>query len=194
MMRLNLLPWREQRRKELDRQLMRQAAGALLLVLLVLFYLHMHMADAIHRQRARNAFLQQAIAQMNAKIRKITAIKKTRAALLARMKVIQQLQTDRMQIVHTFNGVARAVPGGVYLTRMAQTGTAFSFSGVAQSNEQVSQLMRNFAASTWFTNPLLKVIHVVRRGNDHLSLFTLAVDGTNKHAVKTALKRPMVGR
>ncbi|MHB1565816.1 MAG: PilN domain-containing protein [Acidiferrobacter sp.] len=194
MMRLNLLPWREQRRKELDRRLMQQAAGALVLVLLVLLYLHMHMAAAIHRQQARNAFLQQAIAQMNAKISKIAAIKKTRSALLARMKVIQQLQADRMQIVHTFNGVARVVPAGVYLTRMAQTGEAFSFSGVAQSNEQVSQFMRNFAASTWFTNPLLHVIHVVRRGNERMSLFTLAVQGTNKLVVKTVLKRPMVGR
>lgn len=193
-MRLNLLPWREQRRKELDRRLMQQGAGVLVLVLLVLLYLHMHIAAAVHRQQARNAFLQQAIAQMNAKISRIAAIKKTRSALLARMKVIQQLQADRMQIVHTFNGVARVVPAGVYLTRMTQTGEAFSFSGVAQSNEQVSQLMRNFAASTWFTNPLLHVIHVVRRGNERISLFTLAVQGTNKLVAKTALRRPMVGR
>ena len=108
MMRLNLLPWREQRRKELDQRLMRRAGIAWIGVLVVLLYAHLQLASIISHQRAQNSYLQQQIALMNTKIQKIAAIKKARAALLARMRVIQTLQMDRMQIVHIFNNLASA--------------------------------------------------------------------------------------
>ncbi len=189
MMHLNLLPWRERRRKEQDRLLLQQGAIVWVAAALIIFLWHMHMSSALQRQQERNAFLQQAITQMDAKIAKIAKIRKTRAELLARMNVIQTLQSDRMQIVHTFNALVRAVPSGVYLKALSQNGEMFTVSGVAQSNERVSQFMRNFAASPWFTNPVLTVIHVVPAGNTHLSLFTLTVEGTNKLAKKAAVKQ-----
>ncbi len=190
MMRLNLLPWREQRRKELDHRLIRQAAIAWVAVLVVLFYAHIQLASVISHQQARNSYLQQQIALMNSKIQKITAIKKARAALLARMHVIQTLQMDRMQIVHTFNNLASSVPAGVYLTSFAQANTTFTISGAAQSNERVSQFMRNLATSRSFTNPILEVITVVKSGNGHLSLFTLTVQSKTM----TPTKKPIAGR
>ncbi|MDA8361048.1 MAG: PilN domain-containing protein [Gammaproteobacteria bacterium] len=189
MMRINLLPWREQRRKEQDRLLLRQGALVWLGVALVIFYLHMHLTGELHRQQRRNAFLQQAIAQMNAKVAQITKIRKQGAELMARMNVIKTLQSDRMQTVHTFNALVRAVPSGVYLKTLNQQAAVFTVSGVAQSNERVSQLMRNFAASPWFENPVLTVIHVVPVGNGHLSLFTLTVQGADKLAKKPIAKR-----
>lgn len=190
MIRLNLLPWREAARKQQDRQLIQHAGLAGFAVVVILLYFHMDMSAAIHRQEARNAYLQQAIAQMNVKIAKITRIKKARAALLARMKVIQQLQADRMQIVHTFNDLARTVPTGVYLMTLSQTHEAFVVTGVAQSNERVSQFMRNLANSPWFTNPILNVIHVVPSGSTHVSLFTLDMQGIDKAALVKAKKHP----
>ncbi|MHB8254643.1 MAG: PilN domain-containing protein [Acidiferrobacter sp.] len=190
MMRLNLLPWREQRRKELDKGLIRHAAMAAVGVLVVLLYIHIQLDSVISHQQARNGYLQQQIALMNSKIQKITAIKKARAALLARMHVIQQLQMDRMQVVHSFNSLARAVPPGVYLTSLGQAAQAFTISGVAQSNERVSQFMRNLTASPWFTNPVLQVITIVKSGNGRLSLFTLAVQGKGI----APPKKPIAGR
>lgn len=190
MMRLNLLPWREQRRKELDQGLIRHAAMAWVGVLVVLLYVHLQLDSVISHQQARNAYLQQQIAQMNSKIQKIAAIKKARAALLARMHVIQQLQMDRMQVVHSFNSLARSVPAGVYLTSLAQQAQTFTISGAAQSNERVSQFMRNLAVSPWFTDPVLDVITVVKNGNGHLSLFTLVAQGKGMVPVK----KPIAGR
>lgn len=190
MMRLNLLPWREQRRKQVDQRLIRQAAMAWGVVLLVLFYAHMQMGALVSHQQQRNSYLQQQMSFMSAKIRKIAAIKKARAALLARMHVIEQLQMDRMQIVHTFNSLARDVPPGVYLTQFTQTAETFTISGVAQSNERVSQFMRNLARSPWFTNPVLDVITVTRSGTGHLSLFTLTAEGKGVVPVK----KPAAGR
>ncbi|MDA8390762.1 MAG: PilN domain-containing protein [Gammaproteobacteria bacterium] len=189
MTRLNLLPWREQRRKEQDRLLLRRGGLAWIGAALVILYLHMYLVGQLHRQQRRNAFLQQAIAQMNAKVAQITKIRKQGAELMARMNVIKKLQGDRMQTVHAFNALVRAVPSGVYLKSLNQNGSTFTVSGVAQSNERVSQLMRNFAASPWFAKPVLTVIHVVPVGNGHLSLFTLAVQGADKLAKKTTAKR-----
>ncbi len=190
MMRLNLLPWREQRRKELDQRLMRQAGLAWVGVLVVLLYAHMQLASIISHQQARNSYLQQQIALMSSKIQKIAAIKKARAALLARMHVIQTLQMDRMQIVRVFNNLVSAVPAGVYLTSFGQAKTTFTISGAAQSNERVSQFMRNLAVSRSFTNPILDVITVVKSGTGHLSLFTLTVQGK----IVTPTKKPIAGR
>ena len=190
MMRLNLLPWREQRRKELDKRLIRDAALAWTGVLVVLFYIHMQLGDVVAHQQARNAYLQQQMTLMAAKIHKIALIKKKRAALLARMHVIQELQMDRMMIVHSFNSLARDVPPGVYLTSLAQKAESFTISGVAQSNERVSQFMRNLATSPWFTNPVLDVITVKRSGTGHLSFFTLTAQGKGMAPVK----KPVAGR
>ncbi len=190
MMRLNLLPWREQRRKELDQRLMRRAGIAWIGVLVVLLYAHLQLASIISHQRAQNSYLQQQIALMNTKIQKIAAIKKARAALLARMRVIQTLQMDRMQIVHIFNNLASAVPAGIYLTSFGQAKATFTISGVAQSNERVSQFMRNLARSRSFTNPILDVITVVKSGGRHLSFFTLTVQ--SRAAIPT--KKPITGR
>ncbi len=190
MMRLNLLPWREQRRKALDQGLMRQAAIAWVGVLVVLFYIHMQLGDVVSRQQARNSYLQQQMALMASKIHKIALIKKARTALLARMHVIQQLQMDRMLIVHSFNSLARDVPPGIYLTSLTQSAQAFTMSGVAQSNERVSQFMRNLANSPWFADPVLNVITVKRVGRAHLSYFTLTAQGKGMAPVK----KPIAGR
>ena len=189
MTRLNLLPWREQRRKEQDRILLQRGAIAWAVAALLIFYWHLTVAGALHRQEQRNAFLQQAIGRMNAEVAQIMKIRKARAAAIARMHVIQNLQGNRMQIVHTFNSLVRAVPSGVYLKTLRQRGQTFTISGVAQSNERISQLMRNFAASPWFQKPVLTVIHVIPAGNGHLSLFTLTVQSKIPAAKKTTGKR-----
>jgi type IV pilus assembly protein PilN len=173
--RLNLLPWREIRQKEQDRQLLSIGVGAGMLMLLILFYAHLHVTTQIENQGKRNEFLNQEIAKVDEQIKEIKELKKQRDALIARMQVIQQLQAARTQIVHVFDDLVRKLPEGVYLTTLKQTGTAFTITGMAQSNARVSALMRNLDSSDWFSQPDLDVINVSSKGSERVSQFTLRV-------------------
>ena len=180
MPRLNLLPWRDIRQKEQDRQLLSIGVGAGMLMLLVLFYAHLHVSTKIENQGKRNEFLNQEIAKVDEQIKQIKELKKQRDALIARMQVIQQLQSARTQIVHVFDDLVRKLPEGVYLTSLKQTGTAFTIGGMAQSNARVSALMRNLDSSDWFAQPDLDVINISTKGNERVSQFTLRVKQKTK--------------
>ena len=176
MTRLNLLPWRDQRRKEQDRQLLSIAVGAWILMGLVIFYAHLHASGLIENQQKRNEFLVNETKKLDEEIKEIKELQAARAALLARMRVIQQLQMDRTQIVHLFDDLVRKLPEGVYLTSLKQTGQVITLIGNAQSNARVSALMRNLDASEWFAKPDLDVINVKTKGGDRVSEFTLRVN------------------
>ena len=188
MTRLNLLPWRQLRRKEQDRQLLSIGIGAAILMLLILFYVYLNVSSRIDQQNKRNQYLTIQINKLDAQIRDIRQLKKERQALISRMRVIQQLQADRTQIVHVFDSLARRLPQGIYLTNVVQSGTKITISGVAQSNERVSEFMRNLDASNWFGKPDLDVINVAVKGHARVSQFTLHVTETNKAANKAAQK------
>jgi type IV pilus assembly protein PilN len=185
--RLNLLPWREMRRREQDRQLLTIAIGAWVLMLVVVFYAHVHVSALIDAQNKRNEFLQQEIAKVELEIKEIAELKKKRQDLLARMSVIQQLQADRTRVVRIFDELVRRVPEGVQLKTIKQAGTNFALTGAAQSNARVSALMRNFAASDWFADPELEVINVKQQGGQRISEFSMRVKTTpKKSATQTA--------
>jgi len=173
--RINLLPWREMRRKEQDRQLLTIAVGAWILMGVIIFYAHVHVTSLIENQNKRNEFLNQEIAKVEKEIKEIAEIKKQRADLIARMNVIYQLQGDRTQVVHIFDELVRKLPDGVYFTTLKDTGSSISLQGVAQSNARVSALMRNLAASDWFADPELEIIRVKSEGSDRVSEFSLKV-------------------
>lgn len=176
MTRLNLLPWRDLRRKEQDRQLLSIAVGVWILMGLVIFYAHLHVSGLIENQQKRNDFLVQETKKLEEEIKEIRELQAARAALLARMRVIQQLQLDRTQVVHLFDDLVRKMPEGVYLTSLKQAGPVITLTGNAQSNARVSALMRNLDASEWYTKPDLDVINVKTKGNDRVSEFTLRVN------------------
>lgn len=179
--RLNLLPWREMRRREQDRQLLTIAIGAWVLMIVIVFYAHWHVTGLIEAQNRRNEFLKQEIAKVEKQIKEVADIKKRREALIARMNVIQQLQADRTRVVRIFDELVRRVPEGVQLTSLKQTGGHnIALTGVAQSNARVSALMRNFSASDWFDDPKLDVIKVHRRGSDRVSEFSMKVKNVAK--------------
>jgi type IV pilus assembly protein PilN len=180
--RLNLLPWREMRRKEQDRQLLTLAAGAWVLMGLVVFYAHLHVTGLIEDQNRRNDYLKGEIAKVEKEIKEIKELKKQREALVARMNVIYQLQGDRTQIVHVFDDLVRKLPEGVYFTTFNEKGKTLTLDGVAQSNARVSALMRNLDSSDWFADPNLVVINVKQQGNDRVSTFKLQVKETSKTA------------
>ncbi len=175
MTRLNLLPWREMRRKTQDRNLISVAVGSCVLMLAIVGLAWWQLNGMIENQTRRNDFLTQETKKVEEELKEIKELEKRRDDLIARMNVIEQLQQDRIRIVHVFDDLVRKLPEGVYLTTLKQTGTNFTISGVAQSNARVSAFMRNLDSSDWFVNPDLDVINVSAKGNDRLSQFTLRV-------------------
>lgn len=178
--RINLLPWREMRRREQDRQLLTIAVGAWMLMGVIIFYAHAHVSALIENQNKRNEFLDQEIVKVENEIKEIANLKKQRADLIARMNVIYQLQGDRTQAVHVYDELARKLPDGVYLTSFKNSGGNIALQGVAQSNARVSALMRNLATSDWFAEPELEVVTVRAKGSDRVSDFSMRVKQTAK--------------
>jgi len=176
MTRINLLPWREMRRKEQDRQLLSIGVGAWILMGLVIFYAHLHVSGLIENQQKRNQYLQNEIKKVEEEIKEIRELQAARNALLARMRIIQELQTDRTQVVHMFDDLVRKTPEGVYLLTLKQSGKALTLTGAAQSNARVSAFMRNLDSSDWYTKPELDVINVKSKGGERVSEFTMRVN------------------
>jgi type IV pilus assembly protein PilN len=173
--RLNLLPWREMKRREQDRQLLTIAIGAWVLMALIVFYAFMHVSALVENQQKRNQYLEGEIKKVEDEIKEIANIKKQRQDLIARMNVVYQLQADRTRIVRVFDELARRLPEGVQFTSVKLAGDMLSIQGVAQSNARISALMRNLDASDWFANPELEVINVKDKGGDRVSDFSLKV-------------------
>ena len=161
MTRINLLPWRELLRKEREREFYSIAGGAAVLMLLVIVYVHFHMSGVIEEQNGRNAYLDGQIKKVEEQIKKIKSLETEKAQLLARMKVIEELQGQRPQMVHLFDELVKALPDGVYFTSIKQEGVSVVIEGIAQSNARVSAFMRNIDASHWLAEPRLNVIQAM---------------------------------
>lgn len=194
MTRINLLPWRELRRKELDRQLLSVGVAMAVLMAVIVFYGYLHLGSMVDQQTRRNAFLDDEIKKVEAQISEIKELKKKRDALVARMQVIQQLQADRTQVVHAFDDLVRKLPEGMYLTSVKQAGKALTIQGLAQSNARVSSFMRSLDSSNWFANPDLDVINIQAKGNERVSQFTLRVNQANKALGKSDAKPADAGK
>ena len=173
MARINLLPWRESLRKKRQRDFGVSIAIALLLVAAGAAGTHFYVDGMIQHQKKRNALLEREIAAMDLQIRSIEALERTKAKLLARMDVIQQLQGSRPQVVHLFDEVVKTIPDGTFLQALIQKGAELTLSGKAQSNARVSSYMRNLESSLWLAKPNLQVI--TSRESQGLSEFILVV-------------------
>lgn len=158
MARLNLLPWRAERRKQREREFytmlgLAALAGVLLSVLIWFYY-----DRQIEGQNARNAYLQAEIQKVQAQNKEIDQLDRQKDRLLARKKVIEELQANRSQMVHLFDSLVRTIPDGVVLTAIKQEGDVLTLEGRSQSNARVSAYMRNLEGSGWMTSPDLSII------------------------------------
>ena len=158
MPRINLLPWREAERKERKLAFLIALAAAALAALVVAFGVRLVYTGLISAQVRRNEMLQAQIQVLNHQIGEINSLEKTKRKFLARMRIIEQLQRSRPQIVHLFDQIVRTVPPGLYLTEVTQKGAQLQFKGVAQSSTRVSDFMRNIDHSHWLANAELEVI------------------------------------
>jgi type IV pilus assembly protein PilN len=184
MARINLLPWRAERRKLRQKEFLTMlglcaAAGVVLWFLLNSYY-----NGQIDGQNDRNSYLKDQITQVDKQIATIDELDKKKAKLLARKQVIEQLQANRSQMVHLFDSLVRTIPDGVILTSIKQEGDKLTLEGRSQSNARVSTYMRNLEGSGWMTKPDLSIIEA-RAGDPALPYaFTLSVLLANPNAPK----------
>jgi len=157
MARINLLPWRERLRKERQREFGFSVVGAVVIAGLIALYAWIHVEGMIENQRNRNKFLKDQIAEVDKQLKSIEELDRLKSNLISRMKVIEQLQSSRPQIVHLFDELVTVLPEGAYLTKVVEKGAQVVLSGQAQSNARVSALMRSIEASGWLTAPKLAV-------------------------------------
>jgi type IV pilus assembly protein PilN len=158
MARINLLPWREERRKDQQKQFLSVLVLSVFLMALIIVAVHLQVARAIGVQKSRNDFLNKEIVKVEAQIKEINNIARERKRLQDRIDIIQQLQRNRPEIVHLFDEIARVLPDGVYLTKLTQKARSIDIEGVAQSNARVSAFMRNLDSSAWLADPTLSII------------------------------------
>lgn len=173
MVRLNLLPWRDERRQRQKRLFAISGVAALLVTLGGAVASYLAIDGLILAQESRNAYLTAEIAKLDRKIKEIKEIEKKKADLLARMDIIQELQQIRPEVVHLFDEIVTAIPDGVFLTGIKQSGRNVVLQGSAQSYGRISDLMRNIKASVWITNPSLTIIKEQEKGGTDLSQFEL---------------------
>ncbi len=175
MIRINLLPWREARRKGARQHLGVLGGMVAVLGLLIVGAVHLTIAGYIAVQSDRNEFLKRENVRLDKEIEEIKKLKSEIAALLARKQIIERLQADRAQAVYLLQELVQQVPDGVYLKTIRQTGLKINMVGYAQSNARVSTLMRNFAASPYLENPDLVEIRAVNVSNKRVSEFNMNV-------------------
>ena len=184
MARINLLPWRAERRKARQKEFGVMLGLAVLGGILASFLIVSFYNGRISNQNARNDYLRGEIANVDKQITEIEALDKQKARLLARKEVIEQLQSNRSQMVHLFDELVKTVPDGVALTAIKQEGEVLTLSGRSQSNARVSTYMRNLEGSGWMTNPDLNIIEA-KEGNSGLPYtFDLKVKLANPNAAK----------
>ena len=180
MAKINLLPWRAERRKQRQQEFMTMlgvaAAAAALISLLIWVYYN----GQIDGQNNRNKYLTDQITLLDKQIVEIAELDKKKAGLLKRKQVIEELQASRSQMVHLFDELARTIADGTQITSIQQNGTEMALLGRAQSNARVSTYMRNLEVSGWMGNPDLSVIEL--RGSDP--------GLPNEFSLKVTLKNP----
>ena len=160
MARINLLPWRAERRKQRQREFQGMLGLAALAGVLLSFLIWFYFNRQIAGQHERNSFLQSEIALVQKQNEEIKELDAKKDRLLARKKVIEELQANRSQMVHLFDSLVRTIPDGVSLGSIKQEGDILTLEGNAQSNARVSAYMRNLEVSGWMTKPDLSIIEV----------------------------------
>ncbi|WP_288843052.1 PilN domain-containing protein [uncultured Deefgea sp.] len=175
MIRINLLPHREQKRVARQRQYVSMLVMSFLLAVGVVLAGYMLLSAKVDIQNGRNHFLTEENAKLDREIAEIDKLKTEKQALLDRKKIVERLQSNRTETVHLLDQLTRQVPEGVYLKEVKQTNEQLVLTGYAQSNARVSTLMRNLNDSPIFEQPLLIEVKSASIGNQRLSDFTLNI-------------------
>ena len=178
MARINLLPWREERRKVRQNEFYSILGAAALAGLLVFGGIWYNYKLQVDGQLARNEYLTEQIRLLDDKIKKIEELDRRRGQLIARKNVIEQLQANRWQLVRIFDDLVRTMPDGVRLTAVKASGEQLTLDGVAESQARVSSYMKNLEVANLIKDPDLAIVEA--KGPDRRSRFVFTVRVTIK--------------
>lgn len=187
MARINLLPWREELREERKKRFLLALVGVLVGSVGLLLIADQIISSDIAQQVARNDYLGKQIAVVDERIKQISDLKARRQQLVERMRIIQDLQGNRQISGRIFDQLARTLPDGVYFTEVKLSGKTLAITGAAESNNKVSELMRNLEASDWFDAPSLTEVKATTAGQlDQANVFQLSVHQTQPASMEVA--------
>jgi type IV pilus assembly protein PilN len=192
MIRINLLPHREEKRRARQVQFISLSILSLLLAALVWGLVHAAIATQIDYQNRRNAYLEQETAILDKQISEIRKLREQTKSLLERKDAVEKLQSDRSRVVHLLDQMLRILPEGVYIKTIKQSGDSVNLVGYAQSNARVSTLMRAVEDSPWLESPALVEIHATTANGARVSEFTLTFNLTKLLGADVA--KPVAGR
>ncbi|MDR2165810.1 MAG: PilN domain-containing protein [Zoogloeaceae bacterium] len=184
MMRINLLPYREENRR-IRRQQFYSFLGVVAVIgagLIVLAYLGLDYK--VQQQSERNDFLSREIAKLDGQIAEVTALKQEIQRLVGRKDIIESLQDDRSETILMLSEMVRRVPGGIYLTGFKQTNKDVEINGYTQSSSRVSTLMENIENSPWMEGAYLIQIKAVIVNNRPMGNFSLRFRLVKEKAAK----------
>jgi type IV pilus assembly protein PilN len=183
---INLLPHREERRQQRKRAFFAGLGAAAVCGLLVVGGWYAVLMQLTEAQVSRNDYLRTEIARLEVQIKDIASLRADIEALKARQQAVEDLQTDRNIPVHLLNELVAQTPEGVFLTNIRQNAEVVTVTGVAQTNERVSELLRNtLYNSAWLERPELveiKAANVTTAGRDARRLY--------EFSMRVSLKRP----
>jgi type IV pilus assembly protein PilN len=165
VIRLNLLPHREQKRQARRREFVTLSIGLAILAAAIVALGHVVLGNQTDNQNSRNALIKSEIAKLDEQIKEIDKLREQTLALLSRKQIVETLQTNRTEAVHLIDQVVRQLPDGIYLRLVKQSDNKVTLIGYAQSNARVSTLMRNIESSPWLEKPALVEIKSVQLPN-----------------------------
>ena len=163
MARINLLPWREELRRERQRQFMLSLMMTAVLGVILVFVIGLAFNQRINHQQVRNQTIQSEITKLTIRIARIEVLEQTRARLLSRKAIIEDLQASRSLTVELLDKMAKSIPVGVTLNTVRQQGMNVTFAGNSQSNARVSAYLQSLDKSDLFQKPDLAVVRTAQR-------------------------------
>jgi type IV pilus assembly protein PilN len=163
MARINLLPWREEARRERQRRFLYSLVGTLVLGAILVLILGLFFDQKISMQEARNQQIKIEINRLQQRINRIAQLEKTRNRLLSRKQVIEQLQASRSITVQLLDKLAKSIPVGVTLGNVRQQGPNVTLVGTSQSNARVSAYLKSLQEMDLFLNPELQYVRAAQK-------------------------------
>ncbi|HUD42097.1 MAG TPA: PilN domain-containing protein [Dokdonella sp.] len=193
MAKINLLPWRAERRKQREREFYVLLGATAVAGVLAVLLGYLMMGARIDNQNARNARLTAEIKKLDEQIKEIEELDRTRSRLLTRKNAIEQLQANRSQMVHLFDEIVKTIPDGTRLTGLKQSGDMLTLEGNAESNARVASYMRNIDKSPWMGRSDLKKIENKAGSKDIVDVRLPNVFSLNVKLLKVGDQKPEDG-
>lgn len=185
MLRINLLPWREEARRERQRQFLYSLVGTLVLGAILVLVVGLFFDQKISIQEARNQKIQTEINRLQQRIDRIAELEKTRNRLLSRKQIIEQLQASRSMTVELLDKLAKSIPVGVTLTDVRQQGQRVTLLGSSQSNARVSAYLHSLEVMDLFVNPELQYVRASASPASRTETYEFAINVRMRNKTKS---------